>query len=98
VHRGADVSEVARVDDDFDVRVGGSEAAEDGDGLVQRAVVDEDVFVGISADAGHHVADLAIEFFDVVLLVVTGGDNADCLQRNLASGGDLYASRVRRDE
>src|ERR1035441_4653948 len=39
----ADVAEVPRVDDDFDVLVFRRDRLQDGDGIVRRRIVDEDV-------------------------------------------------------
>ena len=74
---GADVAEVAGVDDDFDVWILGGDLLEDGDGCVLGAVIDEDVLVAVAADAEHDLADLIVEVEDVVLLVVAGGHDGD---------------------
>ena len=77
VHRGADVAEVAGVDDDLDAGVGGGDAFEDGDGGVGGGVVDEDVFVVELRDGGHDGADAVIELLYVGFFVEAGGDDAD---------------------
>ena len=75
----ADVTEVASVDDDFDVGVVGRETLEDGDGGVGGGVVDKDVLVPVAANRRHNRPDLMVELLDVAFLVVTSGDDADSL-------------------
>jgi len=91
VDRGANVSKVACVDDDLNVGVCCSQTTKNRDRLVQGAVVNEDVLIRVAADGRHDLPHLAMELLHVVLFVVAGGDNADRLQRNLASGGELDA-------
>jgi hypothetical protein len=67
-----DVAEIARVDDDFDVVVVASDPLQNADGVVPRAVVDEDVLITVFAKLSHLRADAIIKLFDVALFVVAG--------------------------
>ena len=77
VHGGADVSEVTRVADHLDVRIGSGNFAEDGEGSVAGRVVDEDVLVAVFSEAQHQVAHAFVDFADVAFLVEAGRDYAN---------------------
>jgi hypothetical protein len=62
---GTDVPEVTRIHDDFNVFVFSSDRPENGDGIVLRGVVDEDVLVLVFADANHDLTDLVVEVEDI---------------------------------
>ena len=77
MHGGADVSEVTRVADNLDIRVGGSNFTEDSEGGVAGRVVDEDVLVAVFSEAQHQVTHALVDFADIAFLVETGRDYAD---------------------
>src|SRR5208337_4540926 len=72
VHGGTDVSEVARVADHLDIRVGGGDFAEDSEGGITRRVVDEDVLVAVSPEPQHQVTYAFVDFADIALFVIAG--------------------------
>jgi len=76
-----DVAEVPGVDDDPDVGVLSGDALQNFDCAVRGGVVDENVLVGVAPQPGHHGLDPGVQLFDVVLFVVTTGDDADGLHR-----------------
>ncbi len=78
-----DVSDVPRIDDHLHIGLGGSKTLEDRNRVIQRTVVDEDVLVTIAIVAGHDLAHLPVQFFDVVLLVVARRYDTDRLQCHL---------------
>src|ERR1035437_4880161 len=61
----ANVAEVPRVDNDFDVLVFRRDRPQYGYGIVHGRVVDENMFVLIPADPGHHFANLVVDAEDV---------------------------------
>src|ERR1041385_6689658 len=77
VIRRADMSEITRIDDDLDVAVLCRERAQTLHCAVGRGVVDEDVLVRVARQRGDRVANLLVQFFDVLLFVVAAGDDAD---------------------
>ena len=77
VHGGTDVSEVTRVADNLDIRVGSSNFTEDSEGGVAGSVVDEDVFVAIFSEAQHQITHALVDFADITFLVKAGCDHAD---------------------
>src|ERR1700681_3444257 len=79
MHGGGDVSEVTRVADNRDIRVGGSNFTEDSEGGVAGRVVDEDVLVAVFSKAQHKVTHALVHFADIAFLVETGRDYADGL-------------------
>ncbi len=79
MHGGADVSEVTRVADNLDIRVGGGNFTEDSEGSVAGRVVDEDVLVAVFSKAQHQVTHAFVDFADIAFLVEAGRDYADGL-------------------
>src|ERR1700686_3402430 len=77
MHGGADVSEVTRVADNLDIRVGGSNFTEDIEGGVAGRVVDEDVLVAVFSEAQHQVTHAFVDFADITFLVKSGRNHAD---------------------
>ena len=73
------MAEIAGIHNDLYVGVFGRDHLEYGDGRVARMVVDEDVLVLVSRNAGHHRPHLVVQVEDVGLLVVTGRDDGDGL-------------------
>src|SRR5579875_421013 len=75
----AQVAEVAGVHNNFHAVVGKSDPLQDGNGLIARSIVDEDVLVIICTDAFHHLPHPLVDFFHVRFFVVAGGYNTDGL-------------------
>ena len=74
---GADVAEVAGVDDDLDAGVYGGEAFENGDGGIGGGVVDEDMLVVVFGHRGQSSGDAMIERLNVGFFIEAGRDDAD---------------------
>lgn len=79
VHGRANVPEVAGVDDDLNVLINGRDGFENGNRVIGRSVVDEDVLVLVPANRRHDTADALIQLRHIRFLVVTGGQNTDRL-------------------
>src|SRR6202171_3024778 len=77
MHGGAHVSEVTRVADNFDIRVGGSNFTEDSEGGVAGRIVDEDVLVAVFSEAQHQVTHAFVDFAYIAFFVKAGRDYAN---------------------
>jgi hypothetical protein len=86
MHGRADVAEVAGVGDDLHVLIPAGKMLEDGEGVIARAIVDEDVFVPVAAESGENGAHALVEFAHVGLFVVAGANDADGLHVVWTSG------------
>src|ERR1035441_1816206 len=87
------MAEVAAVHDDLDMAVRPCDLFQDGNGIICRAVVDQDVLVSVIGKGRHHGSRGLTKCPDITLLVVARADDTD--EFHLASPYPYHAA-VRR--
>src|ERR1035437_8459248 len=89
------MAEVAAVHDDLDMAVRPCDLFQDGNGIICRAVVDQDVLVSVIGKRRHHGSRALTKFPDIILLVIARADDTD--EFHLASPSPYpYRAAVRR--
>lgn len=71
------MSEITCIDDQTHMLVVRDDCFDFGDRGIGRGVVDENVFVVELGQGDKYIADFGVQYLDVILFVVTVGDNAD---------------------
>ena len=71
---------IAGVDDYFNVRILYHDLSQDVDSSVRRGIVDQDMFIIDVIDPSHRVSDALAQFFHVLFLVITWGEDTDIFQ------------------
>src|SRR5208283_3361508 len=81
VNRGADMTEIPRIFDHFDIAVAGRQPPQNAQRAVFRGIVDEDMLVAVPPQAAHYRQHPLVQLLDVAFFVVTGTHHADGLHR-----------------
>ena len=79
MHRGANRTVVAGVDDNFDVAVARCDSFENRDGSVGRCVVDENMLVLVPAYRVQRIADAFVKLLDILFFVVAARQDTNAL-------------------
>src|SRR5271155_2478167 len=77
MHGRADMSEVTRIADNFDIRIPGGDLAEYSERGIAGRIIDEDMLVAIPSKTQHQVAHPFVDLADIAFLVETRRDHAD---------------------